>query len=120
MKKGTPLTTYQLTFIPRGKDIVVDRAEASEFAEKLHAEFRCVGNVEKNLINNKQYLVYLPVKFESIRKIVAFMQKDGFGRAVAERWWLNAVESFEPWRMVTGINIARIPVSTWIGKFPKP
>ena len=118
MKQRTPLTTYQLTFIPRGEDTVVDRAEASAFAAQLHAQFGYTGRIEVNPLNDKQHVVCLPVKFESIRKIVMFMQKNGFGEAVAKRWWLNSVQSFEPWSMVTGINTASIPVSDWIGELP--
>ena len=119
MKQRTSCTTYELAFIPRGEDAEVDQARASEFAEQLHAEFGYSGRVEENPLNDKQYVVYLPVKFKSIRKIVVFMQKKGFGRAVAERWWLNSVQSFDPWCMVTGINTPTIPVSKWIGELPR-
>ena len=119
MKKRTPLTTYQLAFIPRGEEAIVSSAEASAFAEQLHAEFGYSGTIEVNPLNDKQHVVYLPVKRGSIRKIVEFMQTKGFGKAVAERWWLNSVQSFDPWSMVTGINTATIPVSDWIGELPK-
>ena len=119
MKKRTPLTTYQLAFIPRGEDAIVSSAEASAFAEQLHAEFGYSGTIEVNPLNDKQHVVYLPVKRGSIRKIVEFMQTKGFGKAVAERWWLNSIQSFDPWSMVTGINTLRIRVSDWIGELSK-
>ena len=119
MKQRTARTTYQLIFIPRGKDAMVDHAEALEFAEQLHAEFGYSGTVERNPLYKHQHVVYLPVKLEDIRKIVVFMQKKGFGREVTERWWLNSVQSFDPWRMATGINTPTIPVSKWISELPR-
>ena len=97
----------------------MDHTEALKFAEQLRAEFGYSGTVEVSPLYKHQHVVYLSVKLENIRKIVVFMQKKGFGRVVAERWWLNAVQSFDPWRMVTGINIANIPVSKWINELPR-
>ena len=85
MKQRTARTTYQLTFIPQGEETVVNREEASGFAEQLHTEFGYSGTVEVNPLYEHQHVVYLPVKRGSIRKIVEFMQTKGFGKAVAER-----------------------------------
>ena len=119
MKQRTSETTYQLTFIPRGEDTVVDRSVASDFADQLHTQFGYTGNVEVNPMYEHQHIVHLPVDYDRIPEVVEFTQAKGFGESVAELWWLNSVQSFNPWSMVTGINTATIPVSDWISELPR-
>ena len=113
-------TTYQFVFIPNDEDAALSEDEALEFSQKLETEFGYTAVIEKNVLNDKQYVVYLVVEFEDIAKIVRFMQNKKFGESVAERWWLNTVQSFNPWCIVTGINTADQPVATWIHELPRP
>ena len=118
MKQRTPETTYQLTFIPQGEETIVDQKTAQAFERKLHSQFGIAGHTEKNILIDHQSVVHLTVEWKNIREIVRFMQKKGFGEEVAKMWWLNTIQSFNPWSMVTGINTPTIPVSDWIQELP--
>ena len=118
MKQRTPETTYQLTFIPQDEETVVDQKMAQAFERKLHSQFGVAGHAEKNVLIDHQWVVHLTVELESIEEIVRFMQEKGFGEEVTEMWWLNTVQSFNPWRMIQGINTPTIPASDWIQELP--
>ena len=119
MKQRTSETTYQLTFIPKGEEAVVDQKMAQAFERKLYSQFGVAGHTEKNILIDHQWVVHLTVERDSIGEIVRFMQRKGFGKEVTKVWWLNTVQSFNPWSMVTGINTPTIPVSDWIQELPR-